>query len=83
MNFDEVDASGDGIEFVFILIGSDDEWGGNVWKYDVALRLAGGGKDAVDIKRHLLSIVSREKMSPMAGFEGTGSSDFKKGAAGG
>lgn len=59
----------DGVEFVLVLISSDDEWGWDVRKDDRSGGWAGGSEDSVDIKLNFFAIVCPEEVCPVAGFE--------------
>jgi hypothetical protein len=75
-------SSVDGIEFILVLISSNDERGRDIRKYDRSGGCSGGSEDSIDIKSNLFAIVSAEEVCPVAWFEGLGGSGFEQEASG-
>ena len=68
-NSDRRDTAIDGIEFVFVLIGTDHERSGDVRKDDGAGGDSGCNEDSVDKETDFFAVVSSQEMGPVAGFE--------------
>ena len=83
VDFDEIDAPGDGVEFVLVLVGPDDKGRGDFGKNDGPGHGARGCEGAIDIQAHLFAVISGEEVIPVAGFEGLGGGGFEKWSAGG
>ena len=68
-NSDRRDTAIDGIEFVFVLIGTDHERSGDIRKDDGTGSNSGCNKDSVDKETDFFAVVSSQEMGPVSGFE--------------
>ena len=68
-NSDRRDTAIDGIEFVFVLVGTDHKRSGDIRKDDGAGSDSGCNKDSVDKETDFFAVVSSQEMGPVAGFE--------------